>query len=171
MKKRLIRLSMLVLVLLGSANLMEMNAQSAPLKLWYNEVPGAKSGGFFGIGAKWKEYTPSDNAWMEYALPIGNGQLGATFLGGVGTEYLQFNEKTLWSGTSNDYEVKGSEANGNVVDYGAYQNFGVLSITTGHSSSSASFSGYTRELDLTTAIGKVSYPVSGVTYTREFSAS
>ena len=171
MKKHVIRLSVLALALFGSASRVEMSAQSAPLKLWYNEVSGAKSGGFLGIGAKWKEYTPSDNAWMEYALPIGNGQLGATFMGGVGTEYLQFNEKTLWSGTSNDYEVKGSEANGNVVDYGAYQNFGVLSISTGHSSSSASFSGYNRELDLTTAIGKVSYPVSGVTYTREFIAS
>ena len=171
MKRTFIRLSVLAIALMGSANLVEMSAQDAPLKLWYNEVSGAKSGGFFGIGAKWKEYSPSDNEWMEYALPIGNGQLGATFMGGVGTEYLQFNEKTLWSGTSNDYEKKGSEANGNVVDYGAYQNFGVLSISTGHSSSSASFSGYTRELDLTTAIGKVSYPVSGVTYTREFIAS
>ena len=171
MKKHVIRLSVLALALFSSVSHVEMSAQSAPLKLWYNEVSGAKSGGFFGIGAKWKEYSPSDNAWMEYALPIGNGQLGATFMGGVGTEYLQFNEKTLWSGTSNDYEVKGSEANGNVVDYGAYQNFGVLSISTGHSSSSASFSGYNRELDLTTAIGKVSYPVSGVTYTREFIAS
>ena len=35
--------------------------------------------------------------WTE-ALPIGNGRLGAMVFGRVGTEELQFNEETLWSG-------------------------------------------------------------------------
>ena len=158
MKRTFIRLSVLAIALMGSANLVEMSAQS-DLRLWYNSPSG-----------KTPESTKadhSDNAWMEYALPIGNGQLGATFMGNVDTEYLQFNEKTLWSGTSNDYEVKGSEASGTQVDYGAYQNFGILTITTNHSSQS----NYTRELDLTTATGKVSYTASSVGYTREFIAS
>ncbi|WP_240930268.1 glycosyl hydrolase family 95 catalytic domain-containing protein [Streptomyces coryli] len=36
--------------------------------------------------------------WDREALPIGNGALGAMVFGGVGTERLQFNEKTLWTG-------------------------------------------------------------------------
>ncbi|MCW3815987.1 glycoside hydrolase N-terminal domain-containing protein [Micromonospora sp. DR5-3] len=36
--------------------------------------------------------------WQSQSLPIGDGALGATVFGGVGTERLQFNEKTLWTG-------------------------------------------------------------------------
>ncbi|MGN9836807.1 glycoside hydrolase family 95 protein [Nonomuraea sp. H19] len=36
--------------------------------------------------------------WETQALPIGNGALGAMVFGGTGTEQLQFNEKTLWTG-------------------------------------------------------------------------
>ena len=113
--------------------------------------------------------TPSEGAWMEYSLPIGNGQLGATFMGGVATEYLQFNEKTLWTGASNDYDVKGNEDNGAVTDYGAYQNFGVLTMTNNGTTSSPS--NYVRELNLMNATGKVEYTCSSVAYTREFIAS
>ena len=151
-------MSVLAIALMGSANLVEMSAQS-DLRLWYDS-PSEKT-------PESKEDDHSDNAWMEYALPIGNGQLGATFMGNVDTEYLQFNEKTLWSGTSNDYEKKGSEASGTQVDYGAYQNFGWLEITTGHSGTT----NYNRELNLNTATGKVSYTYSSVKYTREFIAS
>jgi alpha-L-fucosidase 2 len=40
---------------------------------------------------------PATN-WESQALPIGSGALGAAVFGGVGTERLQFNEKTLWTG-------------------------------------------------------------------------
>ncbi len=36
--------------------------------------------------------------WETQALPIGNGALGAMVFGGVATERLQFNEKSLWTG-------------------------------------------------------------------------
>ncbi|MFD2354267.1 glycoside hydrolase N-terminal domain-containing protein [Nonomuraea ferruginea] len=36
--------------------------------------------------------------WETQALPIGNGPLGAMVFGGVVTERIQFNEKTLWTG-------------------------------------------------------------------------
>ncbi|MEV4578858.1 glycoside hydrolase N-terminal domain-containing protein [Nonomuraea jabiensis] len=36
--------------------------------------------------------------WETQALPIGNGALGAMVFGGTGTERLQFNEKSLWTG-------------------------------------------------------------------------
>lgn len=153
MKRTFIRLSVLAIALMGSANLVEMSAQS-DLRLWYNS-PSGKTGSE-GTNEK-------NNAWMEYALPIGNGQLGATFMGNVDTEYLQFNEKTLWAGTSNDYNNNDGTING----YGSYQDFGVLKVTTKHSGTS----NYNRELDLKTATGKVSYTYSSVDYTREFIAS
>ncbi len=52
-----------------------------PHTLWYRQ-PAA--------------YQWAGNAWMEYALPIGNGQLGACLMGGVMQDEIQFNEKTLW---------------------------------------------------------------------------
>lgn len=58
-----------------------------------------------------------DDPWMEYALPIGNGQLGAMVYGGVRQDILQLNEKTLWSGSSNVYNRDGG-----------YQNLGALYI-------------------------------------------
>lgn len=46
--------------------------------------------------------------WEEEALPIGNGSLGAKVFGLIGTERIQFNEKSLWSGgplpDSSDYQ-------------------------------------------------------------------
>lgn len=36
---------------------------------------------------------------MTSALPLGNGDLGAMFFGGVARERIQFNEKSLWSGS------------------------------------------------------------------------
>ena len=48
--------------------------QPVTLKLWYAH--------------------PATN-WMTSALPIGNGELGAMFFGGVAHEQIQFNEKTL----------------------------------------------------------------------------
>jgi alpha-L-fucosidase 2 len=36
--------------------------------------------------------------WETQSLPIGNGAMGASVFGGVDSELLQFNEKTLWTG-------------------------------------------------------------------------
>lgn len=72
-----------------------------PISLWYTTPATA---------------TYVDNAWMEYGLPIGNGHLGAMLSGGVRTDEIQFNEKTLWSGRATD----------NGANYGNYQNFGSL---------------------------------------------
>ena len=155
--RKTLRLIPMALALLCSAVTMPLHAAGdyeSKMKLWYSSPSDA---------------TPSENKWMGFALPIGNGQLGATFMGGVDKEYIQFNEKTLWTGASNDYNKKAYEDGGSEVDYGAYQNFGVLTISTGHSSSS--YSNYNRELNLIDATGKVEYTSSSVAYTREFIAS
>ncbi len=44
----------------------------------------------------WYEQPATD--WMQEALPIGNGYLGAMFFGGIEEERIQFNEESLWSG-------------------------------------------------------------------------
>ena len=47
------------------------------------------------------EYTRAAQKWVE-ALPVGGGRLGAMVFGGVGTERLQLNDDTLWSGGPKD---------------------------------------------------------------------
>src|SRR5687768_11098052 len=54
--------------------------QSEDLRLWYKQPA---------------------TTWMQQALPIGNGKLGAMVFGGVAEERIQFNEKSVWSGKIN----------------------------------------------------------------------
>ena len=40
----------------------------------------------------------SYDGWEKWSLPIGNSGIGASVFGGVQTERIQLNEKSLWSG-------------------------------------------------------------------------
>jgi alpha-L-fucosidase 2 len=53
--------------------------------------------------------------WEREALPIGNGSLGAMVFGGVQTERIQLNEKTLWTGGP------GSVQDGHAYTYGLWE--------------------------------------------------
>ena len=110
-----------------------IKTEQPPLKLWYTR--------------------PAVN-WMREALPFGNGSLGGMIFGGIISEEIQFNEKTLWTGST--------------TDKGSYQNFGSVIINFAHSSI---VSDYRRELSLDTAIGSVSYKADGVSYLREYFSS
>ncbi|MDD6921396.1 MAG: glycoside hydrolase family 95 protein, partial [Bacteroidales bacterium] len=105
--------------------------------------------------------------WMEWSLPIGNGQLGASLFGGVKRDEIQINEKTLWSGT----------ASSNGSEYGQYENFGSVFVENiGDDFSLVTTEGatdYYRSLDLADALGKVSFKSakSQTEYTREYFAS
>ncbi len=105
--------------------------------------------------------------WMEWSLPIGNGQLGASLFGGVKRDEIQINEKTLWSGT----------ASSNGSDYGQYENFGSVFVENiGDDFSLETTEGatdYYRSLDLADALGKVSFKSakSSTVYEREYFAS
>lgn len=102
--------------------------------------------------------------WMEYSLPIGNGQFGASIFGGVAQEQVQFNEKTLWSGTKNDVGV----------EYGDYENFGSVYINdiSDVFGEDSPVKDYYRDLDLTNATASVHYKsADGTNYTREYIAS
>ena len=101
-------------------------------------------------------YTCPATDWMTSALPIGNGELGAMFFGGIAREQLQFNEKTVWTGSP--------------AKRGAYQNFGDVYIDFGHVDS-CEVTDYQRELSLNNAIGRVSYHWKGTKYVREYFVS
>jgi alpha-L-fucosidase 2 len=146
-------------------------AENPPVRLWFAQ-PGEK--------------------WTD-ALPIGNGRLGAMIFGGVPDEHIQFNEDTLWKGQPHDYVRAGAsnhlaqirqllfdgkikEAEGvaktnflsDPVRQKAYQPFGDLHL---HFIGQTNISDYRRELDLDSAIARVTYRADGATYKREAFAS
>ncbi|MCI7273891.1 glycoside hydrolase family 95 protein [bacterium] len=119
--------------------------------LWYN-VPVAHTG--------------VSDTWMEYALPLGNGQVGTTIRGGLYKDEIQFNEKTLWAGTT---------ANSN---QGYFQNFGSIKVVD----KSGNFSladdtkpvkEYVRYLDIVDGVGGVNYKSSdeATSYKRRYFTS
>lgn len=118
-----------------------------PLTLWYN-VPTT--------------LTSVSNKWMEYSLPIGNGRLGASLMGGVHTDELQLNEKSLWTGTST---IKGNP------NHGKYMNMGSLYVID-ESGDFSTFSNYKRWLDIEEAVGGVDFTdAEGNAYERRYFSS
>jgi alpha-L-fucosidase 2 len=107
-------------------------AHAADTKLWYDKPA---------------------SIWMTEALPIGNGDLGAMVFGKTDIERIQFNEKSLWTGTEQDT--------------GSYQAFGDLFIKLDHDKPQD----YRRELDIERGVAAVSYTFNGVRYRRELIAS
>ena len=142
-----------------------------PLVLWYHE--------------------PAEN-WNE-ALPIGNGRAGAMVFGRVGTEQLQLNENTLYSGepstTFKDIRItpemfekvvglmkagKYDQASdlvckhwlGRLHQY--YQPFGDLFI---ENNKEGVIYDYRRELNISDAVARTVFEQNGVQYEREVFAS
>ncbi len=107
--------------------------------LWY-DIPATATG--------------VSDTWMEYALPMGNGQIGATIRGGVMCDDIQFNEKTLWSG----YKTNGSS-----VGQGYFQNFGSILVKDKSGTFSAAASdgkpveNYNRFLDIIDGVAGVNF--------------
>ncbi len=143
--------------------------QNGNLLLWYNTA-----------AAQWSD-----------ALPIGNGHLGAMVFGGVQAERIHLNEDTLWSGGPHEWNNPDAKRHLAEVrrlvleqqDYVAadavckqmqgpynesYLTLGNLAVRMEHSPDAKS---YRRELDLDTAIARVSYRIDNVDYTREVFAS
>lgn len=136
-------------------------------------------------------YTQPATEWTQ-ALPIGNGRLGAMIYGGVDLERLQLNEDTLWSGGPHSYdnpealphlatvreqlkqgEYAAAEATaqkmlGNPKYQQAYMPLGdlLLDFPKGEEPSE-----YRRELDLQSAVSRVTYRIGNAHYTRRVFAS
>ena len=103
--------------------------------LWYTTSAEAAGAGY---------------TWMEYALPLGNGELGCMVFGGVAREELQFNEKTLWSGEAN---VVGAPSGSRT-----FMNFGSLLITNRDESIwSEGVTDYVRYLDIEEGVAGVEF--------------
>lgn len=98
--------------------------------------------------------------FLNEALPIGNGRIGALIAGGAAHERLAVNEDSLWTGDSNpsgDYDTMGS-----------YQLLGDIIIDSNGQDGAAH---YRRSLDLANALARVSYQVGDVTFSREYFCS
>ena len=123
----------------------------SPLSLWYDFAP---------------TLTSSAHPWMEYGLPIGNGQIGATLMGGVLNDEMILNEKTLYNGSPTDYG-----------DHGTYACLGKLVVTDLSEVASTRnderpIENYTRYLDIEQGVGGVNYTSKGGTrYTRQYFTS
>jgi len=133
-------------------------------------------------------YRKPAEKWVE-ALPIGNGRLGAMVFGGVSREWLQFNESTLWTGAPHEYQHEGAvkylpeirrllwegkqkeaqdlamkEFMGVPLRQKSYQPFGdVWMDFIGHTN----VTDYRRELDLESAVTRVTYKSGGIAFERE----
>ncbi len=157
------------------------------LRLWYDE-----------------EAPNSYTGWEQWALPLGNSAIGASVFGGVQTERIQLNEKSLWSGgpsdSRKDYNGGNIESNGQngkvmeqlkeklkngqgfdsnlagqligvsddagVQGYGYYLSYGNMYLDFKNVTKD-NVSGYSRDLDLRTAVAGVNYDHNGAHYTRE----
>jgi len=125
------------------------------LSLWY-DIPATATG--------------VSDTWMEYALPMGNGQIGATIRGGVLEDNIQFNEKTLWSGYA---------TNGSGVGQGYFQNFGSILVKDKSGTFSAAASdgkpieNYSRFLDIIDGVAGVNFqsPDHQTTFQRRYFTS
>ncbi len=135
-------------------------------------------------------YRHPASVWTD-ALPLGNGQLGAMFFGGIVKERVALNDDTLWSGSpgQNDYFANIHENGvfeqvqtllqrgeyysahkliqqhwmGRVVN--CYQPLGDLEIEMLHQGKN---SNYKRELTLDTGLGSVEYHCDETDFKREY---
>lgn len=105
-------------------------------------------------------YTQPATNWMMQCLPLGDGQFGATVMGQIADDDIQFNDKTLWNGKLGSMT--------STADFGYYLNFGHLHIRT---TNTAAVTNYVRFLDINEAVAGVNYTMGGVDYERRYIAS
>jgi len=170
MKNTFLRL-LLGLGLLAALANVRADQPAGPLTLWYA--------------------APATN-WTS-ALPLGNGRLGAMVFGGVEQEKLQLNEDTLWAGGpyapnntntlallpearrlvfagkyAEAQKLIGDQMMSRPLRQMAYETVGDLRLAF---PTSGEVLDYRRELDLDTAVARISYTSGGVKFTREVFAS
>lgn len=126
-------------------------------RLHYNSIPPKEA----PLKRTERELHP---VWERYALPLGNGYLGACVFGYPDTERIQITENSL----ANPYR-SGWHKLGDKPPYtGAGLNsFAELYVDFGH----REVTEYERELNISDAIARVKYVSDGVKYAREYFTS
>ena len=110
------------------------------------------------------EATGVSYPWMEYALPLGNGELGCMIFGGVHNEEIQFNEKTLWSGPANTVGAAGGNR--------TFMNFGSVIVENKDEAIWEGVTDYVRYLDIEDGISGVEFKnANGSKFTRKYLSS
>lgn len=137
-------------------------------------------------------YTHPAREWNQ-ALPIGNGRLGAMVFGNVNGERIQLNESSLWMGGPRDtnnpdalthlaevrrllfaglpseaYAIAEKYSMGRPFRLESYQSLGDLRLTFEHEGAP---SDYRLELDIDSAIARLTYRFGAIRYAREVFAS
>ncbi len=143
-----------------------IEADNTPLRLYYDEEAshGVAQGydevhTYFGSSSDLIAKHPNDD-WERWSIPLGNGIFGANIFGRTETERIQITDKTL----ANPYRVQSNSSHTDGLN-----NFSETYIDLGHKN--ADVTGYSRELDLHTAVSTVKYVYNGVTYAREYFTS
>lgn len=107
--------------------------------------------------------TSASNKWMEYGLPLGNGQIGAVLFGGIMREQIQFNEKTMYNGSPTYF----GDPNGNA--HGKYASFGnIYADDLSGVFENESVKDYARYLDIEKGIAGVNYSSNTTKYARRY---
>ena len=159
----------LIFTLLTTCVSLISHAQQMPMHLWYD-----KPATFF-----------------EESLPIGNGKIGALVYGNPKNDIVRFNDITMWTGKpvdqnegkgavqwlpkirealfQDDYKTADSLQH-HLQSYGsaAYQPLATINIIDNNTDE---IKNYSRELDLDSALIKITYSQGGVNYSREYFAS
>ncbi len=71
---------------------------SAGNTLWFSAPPTADIRQPWNIHDMSADYSNPDTIWERQSFPIGNGAFGASITGGIATERVVLNEKSLWRG-------------------------------------------------------------------------
>jgi alpha-L-fucosidase 2 len=100
------------------------------------------------------------SAFINQALPIGNGTIGGLIGGGTARERIVLDDDSLWTGDANP--------SGDYKTMGVYQMLGDLIINLPDQDS---VTNYYRDLDIGDALAHVSYDADGIRYTREYFCS
>ena len=144
-------------------------------------------------------YKQPATIWMQQALPIGNGSMGAMLFGGVAEDHIQFNEKSVWSGKINSNrnadlirnmpQIGDLIAQGNIVRADSiYKHSGYLKYNGATSvddfgtyqpfgdiklkfQHGGTVKNYSRDLNLANSTAGVQYTINDVRYTRTYFCS
>ena len=153
----------------GNNKLMFIDEADIPIPD-YNTVNGGSRPTDISTHSLWYDFpstlSDSGNPWMEYGLPIGNGQIGATLLGGVLQDEMILNEKTLYNGSPTDWG-----------DHGTYACLGKILVDdlSGIASvkdNSRPINDYVRYLDIEKGVAGVNFSsAAGTRYTRRYVVS